>query len=234
MSGSVNLPPVVSQQEWQAARDELLAAEKAHTRAQDALAARRRRLPMVHIDKPYVFDGPGGELGLIDMFEGRRQLIMYHFMLEPDAKHQCSGCSMFTDSICHLAHLHARDTSMVLVSRAPIEQIEPFRRRMGWTVPWYSSYRSDFNRDFGRTTDDGESFGLSVFVRDGDEVYRTYFTDGRGVESLGSPWSLLDLTPLGRQETWEDTPPGRPRTRPYDWWRLHDEYERPASTHACS
>jgi predicted dithiol-disulfide oxidoreductase (DUF899 family) len=137
----------------------------------------------------------------------------------------CPGCSMVVDQIGHLAHMHARDTSFVLVSRAPFAQIEAYKQRMGWTIPWFSSSDSDFNVDFGVTTDRGETFGLSVFLRDGEDVYRTYFTSGRGVEALGSVWTFLDLTPLGRREDWEDSPDGYPQTAPYEWWRRHDEYE---------
>jgi predicted dithiol-disulfide oxidoreductase (DUF899 family) len=228
----VNLPPVVSPEEWQRALDELRAKEKEATRAGDALAAERRRLPRVRIDKEYVFDGPNGEASLLDLFDGRRQLIVYHFMFGPNQEAGCDGCSMVADQIPHLAHLNARDVSFALVSRAPIENIERYRRRMGWTIPWYSSYRSDFNVDFGLSPEtpevgayqDGETFGLSVFLRDGDEVFRTYFTNRRGVEALGTVWTLLDVTPLGRQEEWEDAPEGYPQTKPYDWWRRHDEY----------
>ncbi|MGH8496121.1 MAG: DUF899 domain-containing protein [Gammaproteobacteria bacterium] len=223
------LPRVVSQREWLAAREKLLAKEKEATRARDALAAERRRQPMVRIDKDYVFEGPDGQAGLLDLFEGRRQLILYHFMFAPDVHGWpaagCPGCSMVVDNIGHPAHLNARDTSLGLVSRAPLAQIETYRKRMGWTLPWYSSAGSDFNADFGVTTDEGETFGLSVFLRDGNDVYRTYFTAGRGVEALGSNWTFLDLTPLGRQEDWEDSPEGRPQTLPYEWWRRHDEYE---------
>jgi predicted dithiol-disulfide oxidoreductase (DUF899 family) len=226
----IHLPKIVSQAEWHAAHEALLAKEKAATHERDALAAERRRQPMVRIDEHYEFEGPRGKASLLDLFGGRRQLILYHFMFAPgvdgwpDAG--CDGCSMMVDQFGELAHLHARDTSLVLVSIAPIEKIEAYRARMGWPIPWYSSGRSAFNRDFGRTTDEGEDFGLSVFVRDDDRnVYRTYFTSGRGVETLGPVWSLLDLTPLGRQEEWEDTPPGRPQTKPYTWWRRHDEYE---------
>ena len=183
---------------------------------------------MVEIDKAYVFEGPEGEATLLDLFEGRRQLILYHFMFAPGVdgwpSAGCDGCSMVVDNVGHLAHLHARDTSFVLVSRAPIANIESYRERMGWTVPWFSSAGSDFNVDFGVSTDRGENFGLSVFLRDGEQVYRTYFTSGRGVEALGSVWTFLDLTPLGRQEDWEDTPAGRPQGPPYEWWRRHDEY----------
>ena len=219
--------PVVSAAEWEAAREELLAEEKAATRARDALAAERRRLPMVRFEKEYVFQGSGGPARLPDLFDGRRQLIVYHFMFQPGApgwpSAGCDGCSMFVDNIGHLAHLHARDISLVLVSRAPLEKIEAYRERMGWTFPWYSLAGNDFNDDCGVT----DGFGLSVFLRDGDEVFRTYFTTDRGVEALGSNWTFLDLTPLGRQEEWEDSPPGYPQGPPYEWWRRHDEYEEP-------
>jgi predicted dithiol-disulfide oxidoreductase (DUF899 family) len=223
-----NFPPVVSQAEWQAARDKLLVKEKAATHVRDALAAERRRLPMVRIDKEYVFEGPNGKASLLDLFEGRRQLILYHFMFGPGASGWptagCPGCSMVVDNMGHPAHLHARDTSLVLVSYAPLAQIEAYRKRMGWSLPWFSSFGSDFNVDFGVTTKQGEVFGLSVFLRDGDDVFRTNFTNGRGVESVMSNWNFLDLTPLGRQEDWEDSPEGWPQTPRYQWWRRHDEY----------
>ncbi|MFJ9370846.1 DUF899 domain-containing protein [Nocardia sp. NPDC101769] len=212
------LPPVVSPEQWQAARDELLAKEKELTRSLDALAAERRRLPMVGFDTDYVFEGPHGKAGLLDMFEHRRQLIVYHFMWP--GSHHCLGCSSFTDNIGHLAHLHARDTTLALVSPGPLTEIEPFKQRMGWTVPWYSSQHSDFDADCGT----GAGFGLSVFLRDRDSVYRTYYTTARGVDRLRIDFNLLDLTPLGRQETWEDSPDGWPQTPPYSWWHLHDEY----------
>jgi predicted dithiol-disulfide oxidoreductase (DUF899 family) len=229
----MKLPPVVSQEEWEAARQQLLADEKDATRARDALAAARRRLPRVRIDKDYVFEGPDGKARLLDLFDGRRQLIVYHFMFGPNQELGCDGCSMVADQICHLAHLHARDTSFALVSRAPLAKIEPYRQRMAWSIPWFSSFGSDFNVDFGVSPEeprvgeyqDGESFGLSVFFRDGDEIFRTYFTNRRGVEALGSVWTFLDLTPLGRQEAWEDSPEGYPQGPPYEWWRRHDEYE---------
>src|SRR5512133_1608623 len=228
----MNSPPVVSPTEWQAAQDALLAEEKEATRASDALAAKRRKLPRVRIDKDYVFDGPDGKASLLDLFEGRRQLLLYHFMFGPNQDVGCDGCSMFVDQIGHLAHLHTRDTSFALVSRARIAKLEAYRKRMGWEIPWYSSFETDFNVDFGVGPEtpqegvyqDGESFGLSVFIRDGDEVFRTYFTTHRGVEALGSVWTFLDLSPLGRQEVWEDSPDGYPQTKPYEWWRRHDEY----------
>jgi predicted dithiol-disulfide oxidoreductase (DUF899 family) len=230
----MKLPPVVSQQEWTTALERLRVKEKAATRARDALAAERRRLPRVRIDKDYTFDGPRGNASLVDLFEGRRQLLLYHFMFGPNQEKGCDGCSMFVDQVGHPSHMHARDTSFALVSRAPIAKIEPFRKRMGWTLPWYSSSGSDFNHDFGVGPEqpqpdkyqDGENFGLSVFLRDGGKIYRTYFTTARGVEALGSVWTFLDLTPFGRQETWEDSPEGYPQTKPYTWWRRHDEYGR--------
>jgi predicted dithiol-disulfide oxidoreductase (DUF899 family) len=220
----MNLPTVVSAAEWQADRDRLLIREKAATRALDALAAERRKLPMVRIDKAYEFESPDGQVTLLDLFDGRRQLIVYHFMLAPGTGHLCEGCSLFVDNLGHLAHLRARETSLAVVSRAPLGEIKPFKQRMGWSVPWVSSFGSDFNRDFGVTIDDRETFGLSVFLRDGEMVFRTYFTNGRGVEALGTNWTLLDLTPLGRQEDWEQSPDGWPQSQPYEWWRLHDEY----------
>jgi predicted dithiol-disulfide oxidoreductase (DUF899 family) len=231
----MDLPPVVSQDEWQAALDAIRAKEKEQTRARDALAAERRRLPRVHIDKEYVLEGPDGKASLLDLFEGRRQLLLYHFMFGPNQEVGCDGCSMFVDQVGHLAHIHARDTSFALASRAPIAKIEPYRKRMGWTIPWYSWFGGDFGVDFGTSPEtprvgayqDGENFGLSVFIREGDEVFRTYFTTSRGVEALGSVWTFLDLTPLGRQEEWEDSPDGYPQGKPYEWWRRHDEYENP-------
>jgi predicted dithiol-disulfide oxidoreductase (DUF899 family) len=222
------LPKIVSQKAWQAARKKLLAKEKAATRKRDALAAERRRQPMVEIKKDYVFEGPGGKKSLLDLFEGRRQLIVYHFMFAPPVggwpNAGCPGCSLVADQITHLSHLHARDTSFTMVSVAPLSNIERYKKRMGWTHPWYSSHGSDFNTDFGLTTGQGETFGLSVFLRDGDRVFRSYFTEGRGVETLGPVWTLLDLTPLGRQEEWEDSPEGWPQGPMYAWWRRHDEY----------
>ena len=226
----IPLPDVVSQKEWEAASQKLLAKEKRLTRDRDKLAAERRRLPMMKIDKHYEFEGPEGKASLLDLFDGRRQLLIYHFMFAPGASGWpsagCDGCSMFVDQVCNLEHLHARDTSMVLVSLAPLAQIEPYRKRMGWTIPWYSSTGSDFNRDFGLSTPQGETFGLSAFIHDGENIFRSYFTTSRGVEMVGSVWSLLDLTPYGRQEDWEDSPAGYPKTPRYQWWRRHDEYGR--------
>jgi predicted dithiol-disulfide oxidoreductase (DUF899 family) len=222
------LPKVVSREEWQRAREEFLIKEKAATRARDALNAERRRLPMVRIDKDYVFEGPDGKVRLIDLFEGRRQLIIYHFMFAPEVggwpTAGCPGCSMVVDHIGPLEHLHARDTSLALVSLGPLANLEAYKKRMGWKVPWVSSADTSFNADFGLSTNEGETFGLSVFLRDGDTVYHTYFTTDRGIEVVVSSFILLDWTPLGRQETWEDSPPSWPQSEPYEWWRRHDEY----------
>ena len=226
------LPDVVSETEWEAAHQRLLVKEKEATRALDALAAERRRLPMMRIDKAYAFDGPEGKVGLIDLFQGRRQLVLYHFMFGPTRQAGCPGCSMLVDQVGHLAHLNARDTSFAAVSRAPIGKIEAYRQRMGWTFPWVSSFGTDFNPDLGvgpkepqtEHPQDGEHHALSVFLRNGAKVFRTYVTTERGVERLGNVWSLLDVTPYGRQEAWEDSPKGWPQSAPYQWWRRHDEY----------
>lgn len=228
------LPDIVSLDEWKAALDRQIAREKAHTRERDRLNAQRRRLPMVEVRTDYLFEGPGGAASLLDLFEGRRQLIVYHFMFGPDWEAGCDGCSWVVDAMTHPAHLHARDTTLVLVSRAGLDKLERYRRRMGWQFPpWYSSRDRGFNVDMGVTsldcpaadTDRGERHGVSVFFRNGERVYRFYFTGKRGVEYLGSLWSYLDLTPYGRQERWEDSPPGWPQGDPYVWNRRHDEYD---------
>ena len=218
------MPRSASRSEWQEARAALLVKEKEATRALDALAAERRRLPMVRIDKDYTFEGPDGVLRLLDIFEGRRQLAIYHFMFAPGETTPCAGCSSFTDNIGDLSHLHARDTTFALMSLAPLDELEAYRRRMGWELPWYSSFGSDFNADFGLTHPQGETFSLNVYVRDGNDVFQTYSTASRGVDRLRFDFNILDLTPFGRQETWEDSPEGWPQTAPYSWWRRHDEY----------
>ncbi|MGI9598330.1 MAG: DUF899 domain-containing protein [Acidimicrobiales bacterium] len=224
------LPEVVSAARWRSRLDDLLAEEKALTRRHDALNAKRRRLPMVEIEKDYRLTGAGDrgsetyQTGLLDLFDGRRQLIVYHFMFGADAEEGCPGCSWVVDAMSHSAHLNARDTSLVLVSRAPVDVLHRYRSRMGWDKPWYSSAGTDFNVDMGVTVDGEEWHGVSVFLRDEQHVYRTYFTGDRGVEHLGSHWTYLDLTPFGRQEHWEDSPPGWPRTESYDWVRRHDDY----------
>ena len=212
----MELPPVVSAAEWQKAHERQLVKEKAATHARDALAAERRRLPRILIDKGYEFDGPAGKASLLDLFDGRRQLIVYHFMFAPDVEGWpeagCGGCTMFVDNLGDLVQLRERETSFALISRAPLANIEAYKARKGWTAPWFSSAGSDFNRDLGFTTDEGETFGLSVFIREGNRIFRTYFTSGRGVEMLGTSRSFLDLTPFGRQEAWENSPFGYPQT----------------------
>ncbi len=227
------LPEIVSEAQWREAHDALLAKEKALTQARDALAAERRRLPMTKVETSYTFEGAEGEVSLLDLFDGRPQLLLYHFMFAPTVQGWpsagCPGCSMFTDNIGQFAaeHLRARGVSLALVSRAPIENIESYKKRMGWPHRWVSSAKNSFNSEFGMTVPDGERHGLSVFLRHGKDVYRTYFTAKRGCEAIGNVWGFLDVTPYGRQEKWEDSPAGWPQTPPYEWWRRHDEY--PAS-----
>jgi predicted dithiol-disulfide oxidoreductase (DUF899 family) len=216
----MQLPEIVSAEEWEKTNAELIAKEKRATRERDALAAERRRQPMTEIAGEYEFDGPQGRAKLADLFEGRSQLVLYHFW-HPEDGDPCRGCSMVGDQIAHPAHLNARDTTFAFVSTAPQSKIDAFKERMGWEMPWYTVVGDEFQTMRGTT----EYFKLDVYVRDGDRVFLTYSTDGRGVETLGPVWSFLDLTPLGRQEEWEDTPEGRPQGPPYEWWRYHDEYE---------
>ncbi|MDO3381214.1 DUF899 domain-containing protein [Gilvimarinus algae] len=227
MSQQKTLPDIVSSEQWEAEMAKHLEKEKAHTRARDALVAERRRLPMVKVAKDYHFASAQGDVSLLELFAGRRQLIVYHFMFGPNWSAGCDGCSWVVDAMTHPAHLHARDTSLVLVSRAPLAKLEAYRERMGWhyPIPWVSSLNSEFNTDLGMSGEDFERHGVSVFLRDGDEIYRTFFIGARGVEYLGSLWSYLDLTPYGRQETWEDSPEHWPQTPPYEWNRRHDEYD---------
>jgi predicted dithiol-disulfide oxidoreductase (DUF899 family) len=220
----IALPEIVSRDAWQAARDDLLVEEKALMKARDSLAAKRRRLPMTPVRSDYRFVGPDGEVDLLDLFAGRRQLIVYRFFYAPDVENwpdgSCSGCAFFADTVIHPAHLAARDTTLVFVTAAPQERITALKARMGWEMPFYTLVGDEFSRDFGVE----EMFGLIVFVRDGDRVYQTYFVNARGIEEIGPAWSFLDITPLGRQEDWQDVPPGRPQGPPYEWWRLHDNY----------
>ena len=220
----MNTPPVVSAQEWETAREQLLVKEKAHTRARDALVAERRRMPRLAVEKDYAFEGPDGPATLLDLFDGRRQLVVYRFFYEPGVagwpERGCGGCSMYADQVAPVVHLHARDTNLVFVSRAPQADIERWKARMGWDVPWYT-LTDDFDADFGV----GEWHGTNAFVRDGEKVFRTYFVNNRGDEAMGSVWSFLDLTALGRQEEWEDSPEGYPQTPPYQWWNYHDQYD---------
>ena len=221
----MNLPPIVSPQDWEAAREDLLVEEKALTRARDALAAKRRRMPRMAVEKDYRCEGPDGPASLLDLFAGRRQLIVYRFFYEPGVasfpERGCPGCSFLADQVAHLAHLNARDTTLVFVSRAPQPDIRSWKERMGWDIPWYT-LTDDFDADFGVD----EWHGTNAFLRDGDRVFRTYFVNNRGDEAVGSTWSYLDLTALGRQEAWEDSPAGYPQSATHpEWWRLPDEYE---------
>lgn len=219
------LPPVVSRAEWEVARAELLVREKELFRLKDAVSAARRRLPMVQIDESYVFDTESGPLTLLDLFDGRSQLIVQHFMFGSDWDEGCSGCSMMADHIGPLSHLYAKDTSLVLVSRAPVGKIVAFKDRMEWDLPWVSSGRSTFNEDFHVTVDGEERHAISAFLRDGDTVFHTWQTFDRGEEPFMLVFDLLDITAYGRQETWEDSPKGWPQRPPYEWMRLHDAYE---------
>jgi predicted dithiol-disulfide oxidoreductase (DUF899 family) len=219
----MSTPPIVSLQEWEDAHRQLLVKEKELTRARDALAAQRRRMPWLAIEKNYVFDGPQGKVSLLDLFEGRRQLIVYRAFFEPGVfgwpEHACRGCSFGADQVAHLAHLNARDTTLAYASRAPQTEIEGLKARMDWEMPWYTITDS-FDIDFGVH----EWHGHNVFFHDGESIFRTYFVNSRGDEAMGSTWNYLDLTPLGRQEEWEDSPQGYPQTPPYKWWNWHDNY----------
>ncbi|MEY2423192.1 MAG: hypothetical protein QOI95_3259 [Acidimicrobiaceae bacterium] len=233
----MSLPEVVSRDEWLVARKELLTKEKEMTRQRDALSAERRRLPMVKIDKEYVFEGPEGTQTLLELFDGKRQLVVQHFMWLWDEDKGCPSCTAAADEISGglIAHLHARDTNLVVISRGPIDGIERYKASRGWSFPFFSSYGSDFNYDFHvtidasvapimwnyRTLDELEQHGLgwmgegsseqpghSMFLRDGNDVFHTYSMYARGAEMLGGSYYFLDMTALGRQEEWEE-PKGR-------------------------
>jgi predicted dithiol-disulfide oxidoreductase (DUF899 family) len=227
----MKLPSIVSPQEWDTARHELLIEEKQFTRDRDALAAKRRRMPWTEVTKTYHFEGPTGAASLADLFDGHRQLIVYRAFYAPDVttyppsggsypERACVGCSFLADQVAHPAHLNARNTSLAFVSRAPQAEIRGLQKRMGWEhIPWYS-LTDAFDTDFGVD----QSHGTNAFIRNGDRIYRTYFIDNRGDEQLGNTWSYLDITALGRQEEWEDSPQDYPQTPPYQWWNYHDAY----------
>jgi predicted dithiol-disulfide oxidoreductase (DUF899 family) len=225
----MNAPPIVSPQEWKTAHEQMRVKEKELTRARDALAAERRRMPWQAVDTEYRFDGPNGTVRLIDLFEGRRQLVLYRAFYEPGVvgwpDHGCVGCSFMADHVPNLAHLNARDTTLAYASRAPLGDIERLKAAMGWEhIPWYTITDS-FDADMGVD----EWHGTNYFIRDGDRILRTYFTSARGDEVVASTWSYLDRTALGRQEEWEDSPDGYPQEPPYMWWKWHDAYDRGAS-----
>lgn len=223
-------PPIATSAEWLALRLELLKREKEATRLRDRVAAERRRLPMVKIEKDYVFEGPAGKCRLLDLFDGLTQLVVYHFMFDPEKDKACPGCTGYIDALGDLSMLPARNTRFALIARAPFAKLDAYCRERGWKRTRVSSFGSDFNHDFHVTLDPavrpteynyrpvpdtGEAHGLSVFFRMGDEVFHTYSTYGRGVESLTDSYSLLDVTPYGRQEDWEDSPAGWPQKPTY-------------------
>jgi predicted dithiol-disulfide oxidoreductase (DUF899 family) len=233
-------PPIVSRDQWLSERKQLLAHEKELTKHYDGVNAERRRLPMVKIEKSYLFEAPGGELSLKDMFEGRRQLVIYHFMFDPSWEKGCSGCTAYANAIGDLGMLRDRDTTFALVSRAPLNKLEACKERHGWDIPWYSSFGSDFNYDFHVTNDEkvapveynyrnkaeleeskvpnaisGEEHGLSVFFCIGDDVFHSYSAYARGTEFLTNARALLDMTPYGRQQDFEVSPPGWPQKPTY-------------------
>jgi predicted dithiol-disulfide oxidoreductase (DUF899 family) len=221
---TMKTPPIVSPQEWESARDQLLVKEKSMMKARDALTAERRRMPWMAVAKSYVFEGPKGKATLLDLFAGRPQLIVYRAFFEPGVhgwpEHACVGCSLGADQVSNLAHLNARDTTLVYASRAPQADIARLKKRMGWEkIPWYTITDS-FDADFGVD----EWHGHNAFFRDGERVFRTYFINGRGDEAMGTVWSYLDMTALGRQEVWEASPEGYPQSRPYKWWNWNDSY----------
>lgn len=219
------MPPVVSADEWEQARARLVQEETALDEARVALASRRRRMPMTSVADHYRFlDAAGSQRGLVDLFAGRSQLITYKFFYALDVDGwpdgACEGCSMFTDSMTHPAHLASRDVAVAWISSAPPERIATYQRRMGWDLPWFTEVGQDFSRDFGVT----EWFGINVFLRQGEDVFRTYFAQGPSLEAMGSAFTMLELTPYGRQETREDSPQGWPQEEAYSWYRRHDEY----------
>lgn len=233
-------PPIVSREEWLVARKAHLQREKDVMKEQDRLHAERRRLPMVKVDKDYQFDGPNGKVSLLDLFEGRRQLVVYHFMFDPEWENGCSGCTGFVDELGSLKNVYERDTTVALVSRAPLSKLQAYKEKHGWDLPWYSSFGSDFNYDYHVTLDktvapleynyiteeemaaknepyfmSGEQHGMSVFFRIGDEVYHTYSNYARGTDGMIQTYGFLDLTPYGRQEDFEDSPEGFPQKPTY-------------------
>jgi predicted dithiol-disulfide oxidoreductase (DUF899 family) len=220
----MEVPPIVSAKEWHDALQQLLAKEKELQRARDALMAQRRRMPWLAVEKEYVFDGPHGKVSLLDLFAGRRQLIVYRAFIEPGTgdwpEHGCVGCSLMADHVPNLAHLNARNTTFVYASRASQADLERMKAKMGWGhIPWYT-ITDGFHEDFGVK----DWHGTNAFIRDGDRVFRTYFINGRGDEVFVNTWDFLDMTALGRQEDWEDSPAGYPQTPPYEWWSWHDSY----------
>lgn len=227
-----NHPRIVSPEEWEAARARMHVKEKAYSRARDALAAERRRMPWMAVEKDYAFIGPQGEMSLLDLFDGRRQLIVYRAFMDPGVsrwpERGCIGCSMVADQVAHPAHLNARNTSLAFVSRGSQADLARLKSHMRWEhIPWYT-LTDDFDADFGVD----EWHGTNAFIRDDNRIFRTYFVSGRGDEQMGNTWNYLDITALGRQEEWEDSPEGYPQTPPYEWWVWHDDGETDAERDA--
>jgi predicted dithiol-disulfide oxidoreductase (DUF899 family) len=219
-----NHPPIVSHEEWATSHRAMLVKEKALMKARDALVAERRRMPWMAVETNYQFEGPDGRVNLLQLFAGRRQLIVYRAFFEPKVhgwpEHACVGCSMVADQVSHLAHVNARDVTVAYVSRSSQSDIARQKARMGWEqIPWYTML-DNFDADFGVD----QWHGHNAFIRDGSKIYRTYFINGRGDETMGTVWSYLDMAALGRQETWEDSPEGYPQTKPYGWQYWHDSY----------
>jgi predicted dithiol-disulfide oxidoreductase (DUF899 family) len=239
MAETVAHPPVVSESEWRKARLDLLAREKELTKHYDRVAAERRRLPMVKVEKTYTFHTVDGEKTLPELFKGQRQLIVYHFMFGPDWQKGCPGCTWFADALGDLSKLKERDANFVMISRAPLEKLLAYKKERGWEEDWVSSLGSDFNYDYHVTLDDavapreynylagpeldakngrsitGEEHGISVFFRIGDDIFHTYSCFARGTEAKVNAFSLLDLTPYGRQQDFEDSPAGFPQKATY-------------------
>ena len=208
-------PKIVSREDWLTARQAHLAHEKELTKAGDRLHAERRRLPMVKLDKTYTFDGPTGHVTLAELFADKRQLIVYHFMFDPAWDKGCPGCTGFIDALGDLSLLDKKDTAFVAISRAPLAKLQAYRKERDWDIEWYSSNASDFNDDLEVTTEKGERHALSVFFKLGDEVFHTYQAFARGCENVTNAYALLDITPYGRQQSFEDSPPGWPQNPTY-------------------
>jgi predicted dithiol-disulfide oxidoreductase (DUF899 family) len=226
---------VVSPEDWKQAREEMLVKEKEYMRAGDALAAERRRMPWLAVEKDYEFVGPDGKMSFEDLFQGRRQLVVYRAFYDPGItttvdpyeypERACGGCSFMADQMAHPAHLGGRDTALAFVSRSPLAQIQDLQERMGWQrIPWYE-LTDDWDKEFGVD----QWHGTNAFIRTDDGIFRTYFVDARGDEGMGTTWSLLDITALGRQEKWEDSPEGYPQTDPYQWWNYNGDYPKDAA-----
>jgi predicted dithiol-disulfide oxidoreductase (DUF899 family) len=228
----MNTPQIVSRKEWEAARQTLLVKENELTKARDTMAAQRRRMPWMAVEKDYSFEGPNGPASLTDLFDGRRQLIVYRAFYGPEVttyaeggaypERACVGCSFVADQVAHPAHLNARGVTLVFASRAPQPEIQGLKQRHGWGhIPWYAiPDDSEFDSDFGVR----DWHGTNAFIREDERIFRTYFIDARGDEQMGNTWNYLDITALGRQEESEDSPEGYPQTAPYGWWNYHDAY----------